>query len=337
MKHEGYILKQEDSNLSIDSHIYIDEGSRIINAIGAELAQSVHMDPEHRTILSLAASMGRDGHVLMDSHPGLGKTTIAKALADIRGGTYTRFQGSPDLTTSDITGNVIYKNGDFQFIPGPIFGDIVLGDEVNRSNAREQAALIEPLAESQVTVNGVTYELPAHHMLLATQNAQNIETGTQLLTNGLRDRFAVSMKFAPYDTDDMVTAAEYGIKGVKANQRLSPGDLALVQRAVGLVALSKSVKYRTANIIISLRDSELSRELDPELTVLAGARPAIIIYRLAKLNAIKNGQQEVYDTDVDRVAKYVLQHRTGLKFGSKATFDELYEDALKMNPQKTIQ
>lgn len=314
----------------------IEAGQKVISAVDSALEKSVLMDPRHRSVMSAAAVQENSGHMLLDTYPGLGKTAITKALAHILGGKRTRFQGTEDLQTSDITGNVIYRDGEFVFIPGPIFGNVVLADEGNRAPVKQQSALIEPLEEHQVTINGETHLLPKPHLVVVTQNGEDIAQGTRPLVDGLRDRIAVSFAFKPFDSANMITAAKIGLEGIKTETVLREGDLSYVTAALGKVSMSDKIMERAANIIVAFRDPKLDKAIDPENSILSGARPLMQIARFASTLAIKHGRPEVKDSDIDEVAEYVLAHRVGLDtWRSSTTFPEIYQKVLERNPHTT--
>ncbi len=157
-------------------------------------AASVLLGSREPIVLAVDAFLA-GGHVLFEDVPGVGKTLLAKALARSIGGTFGRVQGTPDLLPSDLTG-ISYLDEDrrsWVFRPGPLFHNVVLVDEINRATPRTQSALLEAMAEGQVTVDGTTHQLPDPFLVLATQNPQVDDPGTFPLVAGQRDRFAVSV------------------------------------------------------------------------------------------------------------------------------------------------
>ena len=145
-------------------------------------------------IRTAAICMFADGNLLLEGVPGVGKTTLARALAASIGGAFTRIQATPDLLPSDLTGVSVFDQvtGSFRFVPGPVFANVVLVDEINRSTPRTQSALLEPMEERQVTVEGVTHALPEPYLVIATQNPVE-QHGTYPLPEGQLDRFALAV------------------------------------------------------------------------------------------------------------------------------------------------
>ena len=146
-----------------------------------------------------------DGNLLLEGVPGVGKTTLARSLAVSIGGAFSRIQATPDLLPSDLTGISVYEQheGSFRFIPGPVFANVVLVDEINRTPPRTQAALLEPMEERQVTVEGTTHPLPEPYVVIATENPIE-QHGTYPLPEGQLDRFALSVRIGYPDTDGSV-------------------------------------------------------------------------------------------------------------------------------------
>ncbi len=248
-----------------------------------------------------------NGHVLFEDVPGVGKTLLAKALAASIGGTFGRVQGTPDLLPSDVTG--ISQLDDDQrswvFRPGPIFHNVVLVDEVNRATPRTQSALLEAMAEGQVTVDGTTHRLPEPFFVLATQNPQVDDPGTFPLVAGQRDRFAVSLSLGLPGRQAELDLL-LGSGGTAALEHLAPvGDLAswrALQARVREVYLHPTVATYALDIVDMVRSRSSSRQpISP--------RAAIRLADLAKAHARCAGRDHVRPDDVQAVAVAALSHR----------------------------
>jgi MoxR-like ATPase len=247
-----------------------------------------------------------EGHILIEDVPGVGKTQLAKALAKSIDCSVRRVQFTPDLLPSDITGVSAYNQElrEFEFKPGPIFANIVLGDEINRASPKTQSALLESMEESQVTVDGSTYQLERPFMVIATQNPIEME-GTYPLPEAQRDRFMTRISIGYPDRDSELSMLDtHGssspLDDVKPVAHAS--DIRALVDAVREVHVSDSIRQYIIDLVNATRTS-------PELRLGASPRSALHLLRACRAFAALDGRDFVIPDDVQALAVPVLAHR----------------------------
>jgi MoxR-like ATPase len=247
-----------------------------------------------------------EGHLLIEDVPGVGKTMLAKALARAIDGTVRRVQFTPDLLPSDITGVSAYnqERREFEFKPGPVFANIVLGDEINRASPKTQSALLESMEERQVTVDGTTYALQEPFMVIATQNPVEME-GTYPLPEAQRDRFTarIALGYPPPAAErDMLDTHGAASPLDQLTPVARASDVQELVVAVRRVHVSDQVK----DYIISLANATRT---SPELRLGASPRASLHLLRASRAWAALDGRDYVIPDDVQRLARPVLAHR----------------------------
>jgi MoxR-like ATPase len=255
------------------------------------------------------------GHLLVEDVPGVGKTSLAKALARSIDCTVSRIQFTPDLLPSDITGVSIYNrhDGDFEFRPGPVFANIVVGDEINRASPKTQSALLECMEEHQVTVDGQTYPLGTPFMVIATQNPVEME-GTYALPEAQRDRFTARVSIGyPDPQAELAMVDEHA--GQDPLAELHPvSDAERVREltaAVRHVIIAPEVRRYAVELVAATRRM-------PELRLGASPRSTLHLVRAARAQAALSGRDFVVPDDLQAVATPVLAHRLVLTAEAQA-------------------
>ena len=258
----------------------------------------------------MALAMVSEGHVLIEDVPGVGKTQLAKSLARSIAGEFSRIQFTPDLLPSDVTGVSIWDRnaGEFEFKPGPIFANIVVGDEINRASPKTQSALLEAMEERQVTSDGVTRDLDPPFMVIATQNPLEHE-GTYPLPEAQLDRFMMRVVVGyPSREKELEILDTHGVRSTFHDLQ-SVASLDDVADLVGIareVAVSPSVKNYIVDLIEGTR-------LHPDVMLGASPRSALFLQRIARSRAAARGRDYVMPDDVKDLAEPVLEHRLALR------------------------
>ena len=275
---------------------------------------------------SLIASIIADGHILIESVPGLAKTTAAKAISDAVDGKFSRIQCTPDLLPSDIIGTQIYhqQTGKFETIFGPVFANFVLLDEVNRSSAKTQSAMLEAMQERQVTIGGNTYRMPEDiFIVIATQNPIEQE-GTYPLSEAQTDCFMIKEKITYPSVNEeieILNRIESGAIERKVPAVLSIKDIDRVQEIAERVYVDPVVKKYIADIVNATRDPGrylLNKDLAKYIRIGASPRATINFLRIAKASALMNGRTYVSPDDIKQMCHPVLRHRIGLNYAAVA-------------------
>ena len=250
------------------------------------------------------------GHLLLEDKPGLGKTTLAKALAAAIGGDFSRAQCTPDLLPGDITGFNIFnqKTHEFEFRRGPVFADVLLADEINRATPRTQSALLEAMAERQVTVDTERFELSPQFFVIATQNPVD-QHGTYPLPEAQMDRFAMRLSVGYPDPADEVGMLQDAVgmpeRDPGSPPVLNPGQLAALQESVSQIAVAESIQEYLVRIATETRKhTSIALGLSP--------RGLLTLQRAAQARACLRGRDYITPDDVLDVVFPVLNVRMGL-------------------------
>ena len=262
----------------------------------------------------LVSAVTAGGSVLMEDVPGVGKTTLAKALARSLSAVYNRIQFTPDLLPADILGSSIYNpvDGNFTFRPGPIFCNVLLADEINRASPRTQSALLEAMSEGQVTIEGMGRTLEPPFIVLATENPVEYH-GTYPLPEAQLDRFLVQLNLGYPDP-----ASEVDILYAHANEHpleslepaMSAADLIAIQRMVRQVEVHRDIAQYLVAIVQKTRQ-------DVRLKIGASPRASLMLFGAAKAAAFAAGRNYVLPDDIQTMARHVFPHRVMLTAKSK--------------------
>lgn len=281
---------------------------------------------QENLIENLLVCLLADGHMLIEGMPGLAKTTAAKAMAEGIEGNFHRIQFTPDLLPSDLIGTEIYNHetGAFIFREGPLFNNIVLADEINRSPAKVQSALLEAMAERQVTVGHKTYKLPKLYMVLATQNPVEQE-GTYRLPEAQLDRFLmyIAVDYPTFKEELQIIALdENKLKQDRKKTILaatSQEEIFAARKKVNEIYISDSLKEYIATLVIATRyPANYDQQLASWIMYGASPRATLALIRCSKALAWLRNNDYVTPSHIQAVAPFILSHRVVLTFEAEA-------------------
>jgi MoxR-like ATPase len=280
---------------------------QILERIRTDVAKVIQGKPEAIDLLLLAVLAG--GHVLVEDVPGVGKTTLAKAIARVFQVEFSRVQFTPDLLPTDILGSLVLdpREGSFSFHRGPIFTNVLLADEINRASPRTQSALLEAMSEAQVTVDGTTYPLSHPFFVFATQNPHEF-SGTYPLPEAQLDRFLLRVGIG-YPATDAELQMLYARQHDEPLDALAPlatrVDLAAIQAAVRNVEVKPAVGRYLLSVVAATREHK-------DVVLGASPRGALSLFRASQARAYASGRAYVSPDDIQALAAPVLGHRIAL-------------------------
>jgi len=307
----------------------VETASAMVERIEAEIDERIV--GQEAVVRRLLVCLLTDGNALLEGTPGLGKTLLIRTLAEAVDLSFARIQNTPDLMPSDITGTeVIRESGDdrvFVFEEGPVFANVVLADEINRATPKTQAALLEAMAEGQVTAGGETRELPAPFFVLATQNPIDQE-GTYPLPEAQRDRFEMKITIeAPSFEEELAIVDRYTgtIDPEPPVETVLSGDeLRAIQELVRQVPIADDISERAVRLVADTREAD-------RLEYGASPRASMALVVGAKAHALLEGRTYVSEADLEAIARPALRHRVVVDFRAErdgVTPDDVIEELL---------
>jgi MoxR-like ATPase len=303
--------------------------------VEAEISKVVHGQPD--VVRGLLVALFCGGHVLLEGAPGLGKTLLARTLARVLGCRFRRIQFTPDLMPADVTGGNIFNQQEnrFEFVPGPVFTEVLLADEINRSPARTQAALLEAMADRQVTTDGTTRPLSRPFFTVATQNPIESE-GTWPLPEAQLDRFLLKVLIKPPPREVEIAILESHLSGFDAAE-LHEVELEEVMHAPEIHSWQKALRMVRATRPILNYTCDLVGRSRAHRAIYLGASPraSIGLILAAQVLAASEGRDFVVPDDIKELAGPVLRHRLVLVPEAEmegATVEEVVRDLIQSTP-----
>lgn len=304
----------------------------IRNNLQTELGKVLYGQEE--AIDQIFASLLSGGHVLLHGLPGLGKTKLASTISTVLGLDFQRIQFTPDLMPADITGTEILSENpetghkEREFLKGPVFTNVLLADEINRTPPKTQAALLQAMQEKEVSIGRETFKLPAPFLVLATENPIELE-GTYTLPEAQLDRFmyAIYLSYPSEEVELDIALGTTNVKEAEVKQVLSPEEILGLQEAVRSVAISQDVARYAVRIVQQTRpDTSSLREVQQYIQYGASPRATQSLILGAKVQALLNSRLHVNFEDIDSCIDAVLRHRLLVNF--KARADKVTVDSI---------
>ncbi|MBO7315459.1 MAG: AAA family ATPase [Alistipes sp.] len=315
---------------------HIEQESIFVDTLRKEMARVI-VGQQH-LIDTLLIGLLSDGHILLEGVPGLAKTLAITTLSKAVDAKFARIQFTPDLLPADLIGTLIYsqRNEEFTVKRGPIFANFILADEINRSPAKVQSALLEAMQEKQVTIGDTTYPLPAPFLVLATQNPLEQE-GTYPLPEAQVDRFMLKAKISYPKRMEELDIIRLNLSGEgmpEVNKVISPEDIMRARKVVNMVYMDEKIEKYIIDIIFATREPgeyKALQHLQPLIAYGGSPRASIALAKAARAYAFIQRRGYVIPEDVRAVSHDVLRHRIGLSYEAEAeniTTEQIITDIL---------